>query len=305
MHAQRIVGPKRLQDFLQVRHGRVPDYLIRFDSIDVPGSPVITIRSSTSIIGLGVLENTRVRMMELGTTRMSSLTKSLQERIEELRLSIESQKAELVAYEKVLEVEVGREDPSADRQRITQQTDESQLEQRPATVIELAGDEGAMRLPTSGRAAGRNGEVEGSEAAAIPEFTGNKTEFVRAVVQARGSLGATPKEIDEVFKARQIERSRNLIYNALDVLLKQKKLKRENGRYFPPPTDAQGKPKSRISAEGLKRIREANKKRWAGERAAQTQATAAQRKSHTGKKAAPFRRAASKKAGEKRAAKKG
>jgi hypothetical protein len=305
MHAQRIVGPKRLQDFLQVRHGRVPDYLIRFDTIDVPGSPVITIRSSTSIIGLGVLENTRVRMMELGTTRMSSLTKSLQERIEELRLSIESQKAELVAYEKVLEVEVGREDPSADRQRITQQTDESQLEQRPATVIELAGDEGAMRLPTSGRAAGRNGEVEGSEAAAIPEFTGNKTEFVRAVVQARGSLGTTPKEIDQVFKARQIERSRNLIYNALDILLKQKKLKRENGRYFPPPADAQRKPKSRISAEGLKRIREANKKRWARERAAQTQATAAQRKSHTGKKAAPFRRAASKKAGEKRAAKKG
>jgi hypothetical protein len=52
MHAQRIVGPKRLQDFLQVRHGRVPDYLIRFDNIDVPGSPVITIRSSTSIIQL-------------------------------------------------------------------------------------------------------------------------------------------------------------------------------------------------------------------------------------------------------------
>jgi hypothetical protein len=70
----------------------------------------------------------------------------------------------------VLEVEVGREDPSADRQRITQQTDESQLEQRPATVIELAGDEEAMRLPTSGRAAGRNGEVEGSVAAARPRL---------------------------------------------------------------------------------------------------------------------------------------
>ena len=51
-------------------------------------------------------------MMELGTKRMSSLTKSLQKRIEELRLSIESQKAELLAYERVLEVEVGRENPS-------------------------------------------------------------------------------------------------------------------------------------------------------------------------------------------------
>ena len=178
--------------------------------------------------------------MKLGTKRMSSLTKSLQKRIEELRLSIESQKAELVAYEKVLEVEVGRENPSADRQPITRQTEESQLDQRPAMVVELTGGEGAMQLPTSGIATGPNGEAQRSEAAVIPEFTGNKTEFVRAVVQARGSLGTTPKEIDEVFKARQIERSRNLIYNALDVLLKQKKLKRENGRYFPPPTGARG-----------------------------------------------------------------
>ena len=242
-------------------------------------------------------------MMELGTKRMPSLTKSLQKRIEELRLSIESQNAELLAYEKVLEVEVGRENPSVDRQAITRQMDEGQSEHGPATVVAPTGDEGAMRLPTSsGRAAGRNGEVQGSEAAAIPEFTGNKTEFIRAVVQARGSLGATPKEIDEVFKGRQIERSRNLIYNALDALLKQKKLKRDNGRYFPPPAEAQGKPKSHISAEGLKRIREANKKRWARERAAQAQLTVAQPKSQTGKKAAPFSRATSKKAREKRVA---
>ena len=240
--------------------------------------------------------------MELGTKGMSSLTKSLQKRIEELRLSIESQKAELLAYERVLEVEVGRENPSVDRPGVTRM-DEWQSEHRPATVVAQTGDEGAMRLPTSsGRAAGRNGEVQGSEAAAIPEFTGNKTEFIRAVVQARGSFGATPKEIDEVFKGRQIERSRNLIYNALDALLKQKKLKRDNGRYFPPPAEAQGKPKSHISAEGLKRIREANKKRWARERAAQAQLTVAQPKSQTGKKAAPFSRATSKKAREKRVA---
>lgn len=35
-----------------------------------------------------------------------------------------------------------------------------------------------------------------------PEFIGNKTEFVRAVVQSRGSAGAAPKDIDQVFTER-------------------------------------------------------------------------------------------------------
>jgi hypothetical protein len=176
-------------------------------------------------------------MMELGINRMSSLTKSLQKRIEELRLSIESQRAELAAYEKVLEVEVGREDVSVDRQRIARETDESNQEAQ----LELTGEQGGPRLPTGGRAASGNGEGQGPQAAAVPEFTGNKTDFVRAIVKARGSLGATPSEIADVFKARQIEKSKNFIYNALDVLVKQNKFKRDNGRYFAPFTDAQGK----------------------------------------------------------------
>jgi hypothetical protein len=236
-------------------------------------------------------------MMELGINGMSSLTKSLQKRIEELRLSIESQRAELAAYEKVLEAEVGREDVSADQQRIARETDESNQEPQ----LQLTGEQGAPRLTTGGRASSGNGEVQGPQAAALPEFTGNKTDFVRAIVRARGSLGATPSEIDEVFKARQIEKSKNFIYNALDALVKQNKFKRDNGRYFPPSTNAQGK-RSRISPAGLKRIREANKKRWAKERAAQAQTTATRQKSHNRKKAATFRRATGSEARTTRAA---
>jgi len=143
-------------------------------------------------------------MMELGINRMSSLTKSLQKRIEELRVSIESQKAELAAYEKVLEVEVGREDVSADRQRIAREKDES----NPEAQLELTGEQGAPRLPTSGRPASGNGEVQGSQAAAVPDFTGNKTEFVRAIVQARGSLGATARKSLRCSRPVRLRRAR-------------------------------------------------------------------------------------------------
>jgi hypothetical protein len=65
-----------------------------------------------------------------------------------------------------------------------------------------------------------------------PEFTGNKTELVRAVVQSRGSVGAAPKDIDQIFTERGIEKSKNAIYNALFSLVKQKKLKKKDGQYF-------------------------------------------------------------------------
>jgi uncharacterized C2H2 Zn-finger protein len=65
-----------------------------------------------------------------------------------------------------------------------------------------------------------------------PEFTGNKTEFVRALVQSRGSVGAAPKDIDQVFAERGIEKSKNAIYNALVSLVGQKKLKKKDGHYF-------------------------------------------------------------------------
>lgn len=65
-----------------------------------------------------------------------------------------------------------------------------------------------------------------------PEFTGNKTDFVRALVEFRGAAGATPKDIDQVFTQRRIEKSKNAIYNALDSLVRQNKLKKKDGQYF-------------------------------------------------------------------------
>ena len=65
-----------------------------------------------------------------------------------------------------------------------------------------------------------------------PEFTGNKTEFVCAVVESRGSVGAAPKDIDQVFEQRGIKKSKNATYNALVSLVRQKKLKKKDGQYF-------------------------------------------------------------------------
>jgi DNA-binding transcriptional regulator YhcF (GntR family) len=95
---------------------------------------------------------------------------------------------------------------------------------------------------------------------------------VAKILEARGISGVTPKEIDEVFSARRITRSENLIYNALSLLRKEGKLEKKNGRYYFVSADSPQTPaaprKHRISAEGIKRIREANKKRWAEKRAA-------------------------------------
>jgi hypothetical protein len=95
---------------------------------------------------------------------------------------------------------------------------------------------------------------------------------VAAIVKACGISGATPKEIGDVFSARRIARSKNLIYNALSLLAKQKKLEKKDGRYFSVSADSREKHvaprKWKISAEGLKNIREANKRRWAREKAA-------------------------------------
>jgi hypothetical protein len=133
-----------------------------------------------------------------------------------------------------------------------------------------------------------------SESAATPEFTGNKTEFIRLLVEAREPLGVVPKEVSEVFTARHIDRSENLIYNALSTLVKQKKLKKKGDRYFAAASagshakvaaspkvasdaKATAPKKKRISPEGLKRIVEANKKRWARERAARKTKPAAKK----------------------------
>jgi hypothetical protein len=85
----------------------------------------------------------------------------------------------------------------------------------------------AQRANTS-----QDGQSRRPDAGKAPEFTGNKTEFVRAVVQSRGSVGAAPKDINQVFVERRIEKSKNAIYNALESLVRQKKLTKKEGQYF-------------------------------------------------------------------------
>lgn len=225
--------------------------------------------------------------------QMSSLTRSLQKRIQELKSSIESQKAELAAYERVLEIELTN---SGQAQQLGM-TEIAETTQRTATAVE-------RQSPTDERAAGQTGITRESGTDRGPEFTGNKTDFVAAIVRARGPSGAAPKEVGDVFAARGISRSRNLIYNALSLLVKQNKLQKNGGRYFSGSSDSSqklsGPKKWKISAKGLQRIREANKRRWAKKKAAQTaQTSKPPQKSLAGKKSA---RVAGKKFPKKRAA---
>ena len=134
--------------------------------------------------------------------------------------------------------------------------------------------------PASAQTKKKSNRASRSGTGTAPEFNGSKTDFVRAVVEARGSSGATPTDINEAFAARRIDKSKNLVYNSLNALTKQKKLKKKGERYFVVSTDFNSKAvpaKKRISPEGLKRIIEANKRRWAKAKAAQ--ATSGQRKS--------------------------
>ena len=105
--------------------------------------------------------------------------------------------------------------------------------------------------------------------------TGNKTTLVADIVRAHGSLGVSPKDVDQFFSARKIERGKNLIYNTLSYLVAQKKLLRRDGRYFgtvnAPVAPSQSAPptKGRLSPAGLKGIREGVKRHWAARRAAE------------------------------------
>lgn len=164
----------------------------------------------------------------------------------------------------------------------------------------------AQSPPTPTQAMKKRSQPQGSETTVTPEFGGNKTDFVRSVVEAQGPSGATPRDIDQAFTTRRIDRSRNLIYNALSALVKQKKLKKKGDRYFLGSTGSNVKPvlpKKRISAEGLKRIIEANKRRWAGTKSAQDRHAATRpRKSGAGKKSAVGPRNIGRRVSAKRAA---
>jgi hypothetical protein len=178
---------------------------------------------------------------------MSQFIKSLKTRIQELNTSIEAQKTELATYQQLLQIEVAK--------TITPNT------------------------PSPGVTSSETKPTQSAPVAPAPEtapiaFTGNKTTLVADIVRSLGNSGASPKEVDQFFSARKIKRSKNLIYNTLSYLVSQKKLERRDGRYFgvvsaPGPQKVATAPtKRRLSAAGLKRIREAVKKRWAAKRAA-------------------------------------
>ena len=192
---------------------------------------------------------------------MPTLTKALEKRIQELKTSIESQRAEMAAYERVLEIEPAHAGRS-------QQADAA--ETADGAQGKVTPTEG--QFPTDEASAGNAAITQAFGTETAPVFSGSKTDFVATIVKARGISGATPKEVSEVFSARRIPRSKNLIYNALSLLVKQRKLEKKDGRYFSVPADSREKPvaprKWKISAEDLKRIREANERRWAREKAA-------------------------------------
>jgi hypothetical protein len=192
---------------------------------------------------------------------MPALTKALEKRIQELKTSIESQRAEIADYERVLEIELAHAGGP-------QQADAAESADGAQGSITPTKKE----FPTDEAAAGEAGSARASGSQADPVFSGSKRDFVAAIVKARGISGATPKEVSDVFSGRGVARSKNLIYNALSFLVKHRKLEKKDGRYFSVSADSREKPvaprKWKISAEGLKRIREANERRWAREKAA-------------------------------------
>jgi len=178
---------------------------------------------------------------------MSQLTKSLTTRIQELTASVAAQTSELAAYQRLLQIELAKERGST----------------QPS-----AGETGPQKQLVSTPSAP-------PVALASVTFTGNKTALVADIVRSLGKAGAAPKDVEKVFTDRKIKRSKNLIYNTLSYLVAQKKLQRRDGRYFgvmiapASPTAGAAPTKRRISPEGIKRIREAVKKRWAAKRAAE------------------------------------
>lgn len=178
---------------------------------------------------------------------MSFLKKSLEKRIHELRESIEAQQMELTAYEQVLALESGK--PS----------------------MGVAPASAALAAVVT-----RHKATQGAPVTA--EFHGSRSDFVASVLKQRGSAGVTPGEISAAFAARKISVSKNLVYNVLSLMFKQKKVRKAAGRYYlaagkastsvSTPTSK----KSRISEEGMRRIIAATKKRWALQRAGKAKA---------------------------------
>ncbi len=180
---------------------------------------------------------------------MSQFTNYLKTRVRELTTTIDAQKTELAAYEQLLGIELAKESKPAEK---------SPSESAPQAKV--------IFTPTAPTVALAN-----------VSYTGNKTTLMADIVRSFGKAGASPKDVDRILTEKKIERSQNLVYNTLSYLVGQKKLQRKDGRYFsvgttPAPAKASksaAPAKRRISPEGIRRIREAVKKRWAAKRAAE------------------------------------
>jgi hypothetical protein len=192
---------------------------------------------------------------------MSQLTQSLELRIRELTKSIEADKARLAAYEHVLQMELTGE----------------KVEAAPAVEIPLPVHEEPAPVAALAAEITPAAPVEEAPAAPLADVTPttNKTALVANIVNSYGNGGASPKDVDAYFTAHSIQRSKNLVYNTLSYLVAQKKLVRRNGVYYSvdsvPPKGkkvAAVKKTRTLSPEGLKRIKDALKKRWAAKRAA-------------------------------------
>jgi hypothetical protein len=190
---------------------------------------------------------------------MSFLKKSLEKRIQELHKSIEAQKTELAAYEQVLALESGK--PAEG------------LAPAPAVVAAVVSHHRkTIARHTPAAAPASNAPVTG-------EFNGSRSDFVASVINQRGAAGITPQEISAAFAARKIAISKNLVYNVLSLMFKQKRVRKSGGRYYhiagkvtptaaAAPSASVAPKKRRISEEGMRRIIAATKKRWAMQRAA-------------------------------------
>ncbi len=193
--------------------------------------------------------------------------------------------AQLTQRKRVIEEQLSRFDDL----KIELETIDAQVESLKGTVTLFGITEQPAGSPESGEAAVLELEapVATSADAEGLEFTGNKRDFVTAIVKSRGSEGITPREIERIFSDRKIEKGRNLIYNALSLLVKQGRMKRDGGRYTiagarqsavhktrgagkreKAPSASTARRSGGLTPEGRQKLAEAMKKRWAAKRAA-------------------------------------
>jgi hypothetical protein len=187
---------------------------------------------------------------------MSFLKKSLEKRIHELRHSIKAQTTELAAYEQVLALESGKPLPG--------------LAPAPAAVAAVvkkhSASQGVPAKAATSKLAKKATPASSSTAPITVNFNGSRSDFVASVLQQRGAAGVSPAEISAAFAAHKIEVGKNLVYNVLSLMFKQKRVRKSGGKYYLLSSAKAVPAKRRISEEGMRRIIAATKKRWAAAR---------------------------------------